>query len=495
VHQYVDSSVTNGKTYYYAVVSYDRGFDSLTIQLPPTESQSVISKDPITSELSFDVNTVAVTPGPPPAGTLAAHLSDAKVERVQGVSTGTINPQILDPSLIDDGTRYEISFANGTLGINFTVQPLKFYTETFSGDDTIYVPLLRRNILRDSVEVRDARGNVVAASGYDLDTVRGRIRGRTAGALAHNQSYTIRYKYLPIVKSQAVNNEDVTPVFDGVRLFLKDESLGLDSARSGWAVVNNTNLKARIQKPVALVQTFTPQPFDVEVRWNRTDTLANGKWAFPGDTMLTNNGQRIAVAPFRIVNVTTGATFRLFCNGAVGDSLWKPGREIILLTPSGAITTYIGITFDKSNGDPIVYPTQGNVYVAKTSKPFTPGDKYQFQIFAPRYDAATAKSALDNIYVVPNPYVAYSTLEQPSTVATRRGDARLQFRNLPPQCTIRIYTVLGELVDTIVKDDAVSYADWAILSSEGHRLAYGVYIYHVDVPGVGQKIGRFALIK
>ena len=30
---------------------------------------------------------------------------------------------------------------------------------------------------------------------------------------------------------------------------------------------------------------------------------------------------------------------------------------------------------------------------------------------------------------------------------------------------------------------------------EGQRLAYGVYIYHVDIPGVGEKIGRFALIK
>jgi hypothetical protein len=37
--------------------------------------------------------------------------------------------------------------------------------------------------------------------------------------------------------------------------------------------------------------------------------------------------------------------------------------------------------------------------------------------------------------------------------------------------------------------------NWSILSYEGQRLAYGVYIYHVDVPGVGEKIGRFALIK
>ena len=55
--------------------------------------------------------------------------------------------------------------------------------------------------------------------------------------------------------------------------------------------------------------------------------------------------------------------------------------------------------------------------------------------------------------------------------------------------------MMGELVDTIDKDDGKSYADWNMLSYEGQRLAYGVYMYHVDVPEVGEKIGRFALIK
>ncbi len=78
---------------------------------------------------------------------------------------------------------------------------------------------------------------------------------------------------------------------------------------------------------------------------------------------------------------------------------------------------------------------------------------------------------------------------------TKRGDRELQFRNLPPKCTIRIYTITGELVDTIEKDDLTSMASWDLLSSEGMRIAYGVYIYHVDIPGVGEKIGRFGVIK
>lgn len=495
VHEYVDSSVTNGKTYYYAVVSYDRGFDTLGINLPPTESQAVIAIDPITQELSFDVNTVAVTPGGPASGMLAPRIDGGFAERVTGNSTGPIVPKVLNRNDIEDGTTYQISFRLNGGGLAYDMQPQRFYTERFTSNDTIFVPLSRKSLLNDSLEVRDATGTLVSPALYGVDTAKGRIRGTSINSLPRGSTYEIRYKYLAIDGSRRFANEDDNPVVDGVRLFVKNEPLGLDSARSGWAVVNNTNLTPRVQKPVALTQPFAPIPVDFEIRWNATDTLANGKWAFPGDTLISPFG-RNAVAPFRVVNVTDNRTFRLYTNSAVNDSLWRPGRELIILTPSGAINTYMSVLFTPpNNGVQPILPAAGNVYVAKTTKPFAAGDVYRFTTTAPAFSAEAAKSALDNIYVVPNPYVAYSLFESPATLATRRGEGRLQFRNLPPACTIRIYTLLGELVDTIRKDDVLSYADWNLLSSEGHRLAYGVYIYHVDVPGVGEKIGRFALIK
>ncbi len=495
VHSYVDSSVTNGKTYYYAVVSYDHGFDSLGVQLPPTESQAVIAQDPITGELSFDANTVAVVPGPTPTDLKPAGFSDANVERVAGVSTGEITVEILNPSLVDDGTTYDIRFDQSGTGVVYCVKPEKFITETFIGKDTLFANLSKQNLMSDSLEVRNATGGLVAPSSYSVDTAKGRIRGTAVGSLAIGEEFTIRYKYYSFVASPNLNKEDSNPVFDGLRVFVDDVVLGIDSANSGWANVNNTNLYVKLQRPQALGQPFTPQPFDIEIQWNSTDTTANGKWAFPGDTAITNNGQRIAVMPFRVVNVTNNQGFRLFVNSAATDSLWRPGRELILLTPAGTIQTYLSIMIARSDTNQIIYPTTGNVYVARMSKPFAAGDAYRFTVFAPAYSAEKARSELDNIYVVPNPYVVYSSLESPSTLPTRRGDSQLQFRNLPQRCTIRIYTILGELVDTIEKDDNRSFAPWALLSYEGHRLAYGVYIYHVEVPGVGEKIGRFALIK
>ncbi|MCK5572008.1 MAG: hypothetical protein KAJ12_04580, partial [Bacteroidetes bacterium] len=187
---------------------------------------------------------------------------------------------------------------------------------------------------------------------------------------------------------------------------------------------------------------------------------------------------------------------------ALTDSIWRLGREIVVVTPppyapQSPIPVMVAILFypPADSTEETVMPQEGDIYLVASSKPFEDGDLYTFTTTAVGFDQARAQAMLDNIYVVPDPYVVWSALETPGITSTLRGENRLQFRNLPPVCTIRIYTLTGELIDTIEKDDSTSFAEWAVVSNEGQRLAYGIYIFHVDVPGVGEKIGRFALIK
>ena len=286
-----------------------------------------------------------------------------------------------------------------------------------------------------------------------------------------------------------------------MRLFVKDDPLGIDSLGSGWVVQQSSNLIGRVQKPRALPSApLRPAPIDLEIRWSRTDTTANGKWQFPGDTLLNNQGRRVVVCPFRVVNVTNTASLRVLVDNALSDSMWRPGREIVVVTPPDyapqtPIPVMVGVQYQAPGGEALVLPAEGDIFSVLSTKPLSVEDRYTFTSTATRFEVQSPESILDNIYVVPNPYVVYSELESPGISATLRGEKELQFRNLPPQCTIRIYTLTGELVDTIVKNDTNSFARWSILSFEGQRLAYGVYIYHVDVPGVGEKIGRLALIK
>lgn len=90
--------------------------------------------------------------------------------------------------------------------------------------------------------------------------------------------------------------------------------------------------------------------------------------------------------------------------------------------------------------------------------------------------------ALKLINIVPNPYLAYSEYER------NRLDTRVKITNLPERCTVKIYTVNGKLVRTIRKDNPLTYADWNLTNGANVFVASGIYLVHVDVPGVGERI-------
>jgi hypothetical protein len=86
----------------------------------------------------------------------------------------------------------------------------------------------------------------------------------------------------------------------------------------------------------------------------------------------------------------------------------------------------------------------------------------------------TAKSALDLINVVPNPYYAYSEYE------TSQLDNRVKFTNLPGRCKIQIFTVAGEKVRTFDKStEEITSLDWDLNNDYNIPVASGVYIIHV----------------
>jgi hypothetical protein len=142
-------------------------------------------------------------------------------------------------------------------------------------------------------------------------------------------------------------------------------------------------------------------------------------------------------------------------------------------------------------------PGSGDVFYVQTRKPFAASDAFEFSTVAAASDADLIKEELDDIYVVPNPYVATNELEPRNPVSrSERGDRRLYFANVPAQCTIRIYSLAGELVDTIehysTLDDGKAF--WDLRTKDNMNIAYGLYIYHVESTE-GTFIGKFAVIK
>ena len=122
-------------------------------------------------------------------------------------------------------------------------------------------------------------------------------------------------------------------------------------------------------------------------------------------------------------------------------------------------------------------------------------------IFTEIQNADKLKSALDLINIVPNPYYAYSAYE------TGRLDNRVRITNLPNKCKIKIFTLNGTLVRTIDRDVSgqediygtetgsdfirakrLPFQDWDMKNQSGISVASGLYIIHIDVPEVGEKI-------
>lgn len=143
-----------------------------------------------------------------------------------------------------------------------------------------------------------------------------------------------------------------------------------------------------------------------------------------------------------------------------------------------------------------VGPQVGDVFRVSTKKPFRSGEYFEFVAKSPGFDQVRAKTDMDDIAVVPNPYVGLASWE-PVTSSVGRGERRVYFIHLPSSCTIRIYTISGHLIDTIEHDSGLADGQeaWNLVSKDGMNVAYGVYIFHVEAPGIGEKIGRFALIK
>jgi hypothetical protein len=115
-------------------------------------------------------------------------------------------------------------------------------------------------------------------------------------------------------------------------------------------------------------------------------------------------------------------------------------------------------------------------------------DYFTFSTRAPsRFNADLARGELARVRAVPNPYLTRSRYEPD---AFHRS---VKFTHLPARCTLRIFTLAGDLVRTLEKNDASSELSWDLLTEHRLPVASGIYIYHVDAPGVGTTTGKVVI--
>ena len=199
--------------------------------------------------------------------------------------------------------------------------------------------------------------------------------------------------------------------------------------------------------------------------------------------------------PFEAWNTTTNERISLAVYDFDGNDVWDPYDLLAIVNyPYDSVTSVTSFAFPEYYGwlfafdDTLYSPSVGDVFEIQGAPLNSSSDNFTFA--ADGINASVATSELDNIRVVPNPYIAqYSAM-----VEIAEGESVLEFQNLPEECTIRIYNLSGGLVQTLVHNDNTGSERWNLMSTSRQQIASGTYIFHVESP-FGEHMGRFAIIK
>lgn len=439
-HTWMDTTVTNGQLYYYAVCAYDNGSDSLGYY--PSENPITVSRTARAGTI-LPSNVVEVRPEPKIMGFVPAEASDG--EHIKGIGIGNVKVQVVNSVEVPDNHLFVLKFR---------------------------VPS------RDSVRaafydmIDSTTQEEVFTHGYDLD---GLGIGQVGVGL------------LPIIW---------TP-----------KTISVDSAKTGFTPDSPTNIKLKISYQSPLPGSQVTLPIN-----RRRDGFPNDlRIVFSNsvlDTSLSGGVGRPAMpSNFKILALTDSTPKQLdfrITEVLKNGRLDKPGEYIDIVTyvkergTKAQSTWRVDVDTAGLGSASIIVPAEGDVYEMFLKYPLRDEDQFVFSSKAEFIDRQMAANQFDDSepYVVPNPYVGSASFEPERFAISGRGERRIEFRNLPEQCTIRIFTIRGELVQTIHhQGSTLGYIGWNLRTKDNLDVAPGLYIYHVDAGSLGSKIGKFAIIK
>lgn len=425
-HSWIDTTVTNGQRYYYAVTSYDYGSDSLDFY--PSENSITVSRSPRGGEI-IPQNVVVVRPEPKVAGFVRAVTET--VTHIAGKGWGRAEVEVVNSTLVPDGHEIQISFANAS--------PESIRATSYS-------------------MFNETSGKTEITRGKDL---------------AGEGSGPVGLGLLPILKTpQTVLVDTLGTGFTG--------SSGTDAQLAvSYLEVLPINLK-RPGFPDDITLIFADEVVDTSIYYNQVVARPTKFKAFAR----TDTGEM-------------KLDFRFLDNDDDG-TLSKVGEYIDIITDSAGVPTVPKVTWriKLDTAVPENPPAAGDIYELKLIRPYGPDDVLAFTARAEYVDRAMEAAENLKPYVVPNPYVGSASFESERYAVSGRGERRVEFRGIARNSTIRIYTVMGEIVQTLYHDGSDNaFVPWDLRSKDNLDVAPGLYIYHVDAGGLGTSTGKFAIIK
>ena len=449
-HAFVDKNLTNGKTYFYAITAYDRGEyqaqhygDSAFQVVPPLETGKI-----------FGINLKAGSPNVLPSNFTVPGFRDVRV--IAGNAT-EMDFKIVPTFQIRDSVR------SGTYQVKFrSARSIRIdLPETILGPDIFVVNPTTNDTLSTTFNFPITDPPTTAES----DLFNGITLSFTGPSLLRN---TIDTTYFAVPKSRVVVRTETD--------FSKDY----------------LSPQTTVLRVAPLSFFFQPHTYRVEFgaadEVNVYDVDTGEKLAFE----LRMLGRDYAVASYQrqvlTVDPVTHDTTWAWANNPTG---FKRRRY----SPADAYKIYVpgAFVFIEDLGHEIATGDSLYIRLAGKAAPRS-GDVIQF---VTEGSAVNYQTDLSVVKVVPNPYLVRAGWDLDNDYQ------RVQFINLPTECTIKIYTIAGDLVKTILHlgpyqsgfdSHTRGTAFWNLQTENNQKVATGVYVFRVTSP-YGETTGRFAVIR
>ncbi len=464
-YSYTDNKVVNGIEYWYSVTAYDRGDEFLESLESPKGSNpdvlNLVSVIPVSSALGRT----------PVSSNIAEHIG-----------TGKSN-YLLVPEPVDDE-----SLSNSVYDVFFN-----YTTRTDKGK------------LKTKVEVTVIDSSKTQPHKYGLiftaDRIFDIVNLTTGDLIKESSTYLpraypgIRYStngsVIPGIEFRIYDPNPLAPLDS---LPLKDDRLSINFSINAVKDAADTVLKNRIFDINKLQSTedgivlhmLPPDIIDNVSRVGGTDD-------FEIDFSVDNESE-IINALYLVSVISRG--FNEANEGIISLQIQSDSLNITVDSLENLDSfTFNGIrgVVEFPSSDP---PLTGNIFSITTVLPVVPNilDKYRFTITEPVISRETIRNEMNRIRVVPNPYVVSSLYELEFGELRQEPLRQIQFINLPPECTIYIFTVDADLVKTIYHNSTTGTVNWDLRAEGNREIAPGVYIYVVKTQD-SEFIERFAVIK
>ena len=451
VHTYVDKNLVNGKVYFYAITAYDKGeYESTHYGDPKFE---VIP--PLETGMVFGVNLKAETPNVPPCNFTQPSMEE--LELIAGdpesVSFG-VSPNYLIPDSVKSKT-FQILFS-GPKRLRYDKEVSVFGPDIYVVDQTT----------GDTVSITLNFPIDAPSTTLSSDLFNGMILDYTGPNLWTNRIDTV---YFQQPKNHVIIHPE-TP-YDG------------EYISTQTTVPLDVPFGAHFLPHTYLIEFYTNERVNV-YDLDSGDTLDYQIREFGYDVYAVANFEKVVDSVDPATNDTTWAWLnnptmfkgRIYSN-ATAYKFYIPGAFIFIEDPQKEIVEGDSIIVKLSGS---AAPREGNVYEFSTK-----GSQINYD------------SDLSVVKVVPNPYLVRAAWDIDNDYQ------KIQFINLPTECTIKIYTIAGDLVNTIQHNDPYKSgfdshtrgtAYWNLMTKNNQKIATGIYIYHINSP-FGETVGRFAVIR